>query len=470
MAAQPANAAPIPPEITDKSPSTAQSILKALSAPFRALASLWERDLANWPVEGMTAHDLRSLEKRLENAANYELGRRIPLTLLLLVVIPAVWLVVWYFFGEFIYERLLHLLYGPSPLPAQIPFLTALAIFYALMFLGGLSIYYFKFMVPLRVTRLLLRQALQDEEEALEATLAEDYRIDRRADRLRSLSSRVLLDNEVRGAKAQEHLRQVDDILAKAKNPSITPPQSTTLVLKDAEYHLAVVDELILREQNELRGQRLWQYGSMLAVVIYIIVLIVAALAVRNLDQAAQTNQLFNAVTGSSATFESQFNTVIILGVPLSVLVWGAGGSLAAILYRFYKTPQSERVQWGYEFRWLLARPLIGIIMAAVAYVALFAGVFVLEGAATGMETAAGVRRPELFYVVAFLAGFSDKFYEGIIELLTSRVGSPKTETANGTNPAPATTTVTTPAVEAGTTTTTAAATNPVKDPYSPTK
>ncbi len=458
MAAQPANAAPIQPETIDKSPSTAQSILRVLSAPFRALASLWERDLANWPVEGMTAQELRGLEKRLENAANYELGRRIPLILLLLVVIPAVWLVIWYFFGEFIYERLLHLLYGPSPLPAQIPFLTALAIFYALMFLGALSIYYFKFMVPLRVTRQLLRQVQQTEEEEAEGKLEESQRIDRRADRLRSLSSRVLLDNEVRGAKAQEHLRQVDDILEKAKNPSIIPTQSATLVLKDAEYHLAVVDELILRELNELRGQRLWQYGSMLAVVIYIIVLIAAALAVRALDQAAQTNQLFNAATGSSATFESQFNTVIILGVPFSVLVWGAGGSLAAILYRFYKTPQDERVKWGYEFRWLLARPLIGIIMAAVAYVALFAGVFVLEGAATGMETAAGVRRPELFYVVAFLAGFSDKFYEGIIELLTSRVGSPKTETA--------TMTVTNPAGVAGMT----PAADPVKDPYSPTK
>lgn len=458
MAAQPANAAPIQPETIDKSPSTAQSILRVLSAPFRALASLWERDLANWPVEGMTAQELRGLEKRLENAANYELGRRIPLILLLLVVIPAVWLVIWYFFGEFIYEQLLHLLYGPSPLPAQIPFLTALAIFYALMFLGALSIYYFKFMVPLRVTRQLLRQVQQTEEEEAEGKLEESQRIDRRADRLRSLSSRVLLDNEVRGAKAQEHLRQVDDILEKAKNPSIIPTQSATLVLKDAEYHLAVVDELILRELNELRGQRLWQYGSMLAVVIYIIVLIAAALAVRALDQAAQTNQLFNAATGSSATFESQFNTVIILGVPLSVLVWGAGGSLAAILYRFYKTPQDERVKWGYEFRWLLARPLIGIIMAAVAYVALFAGVFVLEGAVTGMETAAGVRRPELFYVVAFLAGFSDKFYEGIIELLTSRVGSPKTETV--------TMTVTNPAGVAGMT----PAADPVKDPYSPTK
>lgn len=469
MAAQPANADPFQSDpVTDKSPSTAQSILKVLSAPFRALASLWERDLANWPVEGMTARDLRNLEKRLENAANYELGRRIPLTLLLLVVIPAVWLGIWYFFGKFIYDLLW--VFGPDRTDPSILFWTFLVILYALMFLGGLSIYYFKFMVPLRVTRQLLRQALQDEEEALARDMPPVDYIDRRADRLRSLSSRVLLDNADRAAKAQEHLRQVDDILAKAKNPSITPPQSTTLVLKDAEYHLAVVDELILREENELRGQRLWQYGSMLAVVIYIIVLMAAALAVRNLDQAAQANQLFNAATGGSAAFESQFNTVIILGVPLSVLVWGAGGSLAAILYRFYKTPQTERVQWGYEFRWLLARPLIGIIMAAVAYVALFAGVFVLEGAATGMETAAGVQRPELFYVIAFLAGFSDKFYEGIIELLTSRVASPKTETANGTNTTTTTTTtVTNPVVETGTTTPTTV-TNPVKDPYSPTK
>lgn len=463
MAAQPANAAPIQSETIDKSPSTAQSILKVLSAPFRALASLWERDLNNWPVEGMTAHDLRNLEKRLENAANYELGRRIPLTLLLLVVIPAVWLGIWYFLARFIYDLLW--VFGPNRTDPSILFWTFLVIFYVLMFLGGLSIYYFKFMVPLRVTRQLLRQALQDEDEAVDATLAEDYRIDRRADRLRSLSSRVLLDNEVRGAKAQENLRKVDDILEQLK--STAPPPDSTLSLKDAEYHLAVVDELIFREQNELRGQRLWQYGSMLAVVLYIIVLIAAALAVRALDQAAQANQLFNTATGGSAAFESQFNTVIILGVPLSVLVWGAGGSLAAILYRFYKTPQGERVQWSYEFRWLLARPLIGIIMAAVAYVALFAGVFVLEGAATGMETAAGVRRPELFYVIAFLAGFSDKFYEGIIELLTSRVASPKTETADATN---TTTTVTNPVVEAGTMTTTTTVTNPVKDPYSPTK
>ncbi|MGB5595592.1 MAG: hypothetical protein WBM62_16370, partial [Crocosphaera sp.] len=57
-----------------------------------------------------------------------------------------------------------------------------------------------------------------------------------------------------------------------------------------------------------------------------------------------------------------------IIDIPVWVIFWGALGSLSAILYHFYT--ENKRVKFSKEFRWLIARPIIGIVMSAVAYLA----------------------------------------------------------------------------------------------------
>ncbi|MCB0194888.1 MAG: hypothetical protein KDJ65_23260 [Anaerolineae bacterium] len=106
-----------------------------------------------------------------------------------------------------------------------------------------------------------------------------------------------------------------------------------------------------------------------------------------------------------------------IIGVPLSVLVWSAIGSLAAILYRFY-TQKPKKV--SDEVKWLIARPVIGIIMGALAYVAIISGLLIF-GTTVGQEFDINNARPQTLWLVAFLGGFSDKFFETIIDNVMGR-------------------------------------------------
>lgn len=107
-----------------------------------------------------------------------------------------------------------------------------------------------------------------------------------------------------------------------------------------------------------------------------------------------------------------------ILGVPISVLLWAGIGSLAAILYRFY-TRRIGRL--GNEIKWLIARPIIGIIMGALAYLTILSGLFVFSGA-TGVNADIALAKPQLIWLLAFLGGFSDKFFETIIAGLIGRL------------------------------------------------
>lgn len=106
-----------------------------------------------------------------------------------------------------------------------------------------------------------------------------------------------------------------------------------------------------------------------------------------------------------------------VVGVPWSVVLWAAIGSLAAILYRFYTHRPSRLSE---EIRWLFARPIIGIIMGAVVYLAVMSGLFIFGGS-TVADVSLGTSRAPLWWLVAFLAGFSDKFFEMIIRAVGER-------------------------------------------------
>ena len=110
-----------------------------------------------------------------------------------------------------------------------------------------------------------------------------------------------------------------------------------------------------------------------------------------------------------------------VIGIPLTVLVWSLIGSVAAILYRFYTYQIRELGQVSLEISWLIARPLTGVIMGMVSYVIIVAGLLVFSNA-TQESSIAPVIKPQLLWAVAFLAGFSDKFFEGFIRALLSKL------------------------------------------------
>ena len=219
--------------------------------------------------------------------------------------------------------------------------------------------------------------------------------------KLSSKASQVFFGDEKRFAKAS--------VFATTAGRMLDDAQSTA-DLGIVQTHLNSLSELVSREEREQRDERRWQYVAIAIIVIYVGALVYFA----RIDFGAEKPQH-------------------LFGVPVSVLLWGAAGSLAAILYRFYT--EQGRIRFSTEFRWLIARPIIGIIMGGVVYIGLTSGLVLLTtagnnaaaagGAAAGGAAASGAAAAamhnEAFWIVAFLAGFSDKFYLGVIDLLVAR-------------------------------------------------
>lgn len=95
-----------------------------------------------------------------------------------------------------------------------------------------------------------------------------------------------------------------------------------------------------------------------------------------------------------------------MLGIPVSVIVWSALGSLANMLYKYYKGTYSNGV--GNGLRWVLARPIVGVLMGSIVYLVMVTGLL-LVGATAKPQV-------ELFWLFAFIGGFSDTIFEGVVQ------------------------------------------------------
>lgn len=207
-------------------------------------------------------------------------------------------------------------------------------------------------------------------------------------------AARVFFGDERRFDEASGWIKKAVNILDEAESAAD---------LSIVQSYVNSLNELVTREEREQKDERYWQFAAVGTMLLYVVLLIVAALStIRN----------------------QQVLGMPIFGVPLAVILWGAAGSLAAILYRFYT--EQGRIRFAAEFRWLIARPVIGIIMGAVVYLALFSGLVLLVSkggfsTGTGANVAESAGQSEVVWIIAFLAGFSDKVYLGVIDLLVAR-------------------------------------------------
>ena len=116
-----------------------------------------------------------------------------------------------------------------------------------------------------------------------------------------------------------------------------------------------------------------------------------------------------------------------IMGIPLGIGIWSFIGSFAAMLQQFY---QKSTYEFGDTLKWIIIRPVLGVLMGAVIYLA-FSNGFGID-----INTGNG----GLSYMVAFFVGLSDSFAIGIIEriqgAITSSVKSPDATDAAAAVPA----------------------------------
>ncbi len=116
-------------------------------------------------------------------------------------------------------------------------------------------------------------------------------------------------------------------------------------------------------------------------------------------------------------------NDVIpIIQIPLPVFVWSVIGSIIAIPYRFNKSGDMELQD---PLRWVFTRPLTGMVMGILAYYILRAG-FITIAAETQNSInsdSANFGLMLIYWLVAFIGGFSDRFADGFLKVLIGRFG-----------------------------------------------
>lgn len=108
--------------------------------------------------------------------------------------------------------------------------------------------------------------------------------------------------------------------------------------------------------------------------------------------------------------------SIPILKIPLSVLLWSAIGSIASMLYRFNKASDAELQD---PLRYLISRPLFGVLMGTLVYLAVKVGFLTAVSGNQEISLASN----ELVWLISFLVGFSDRFSDEILKSLIGRLG-----------------------------------------------
>ena len=341
-------------------------------------------------------HNLGRMRDELQVRINERLGYRSRILAWWLPVLLGVMVLL--LFASALVSR-----YMPHPFNNFPSFLTT----WTLTLIIAFPVYYYWLAGPIRAAKNELRR-LEGEILNKQLTTFRGRRLffQEELRRLTNASAKVFFEEENRYEQAAKWRQMAGDALEKK-----------VVDLNEVQFSLNSLNEIILLEKKEKWEQRVWEYIAVFIMLVYVVGLVTAV----SLMDAARSNE-----------------PTPIFGIPLSIIMWGAAGSLAAILYRFYT--EKGRIKLAREVRWLIARPIIGIIMGAVVYLALISGL-ILVGAspntANTMTVAGPVGRLEVYWVVAFLAGFSDKFYIGIIELLVAKTVNKRDEPENQTPDAP---------------------------------
>lgn len=105
--------------------------------------------------------------------------------------------------------------------------------------------------------------------------------------------------------------------------------------------------------------------------------------------------------------------------IPKAVITYAAWGSLSSVLLRFYTEPEKKFVN---EIRRLIARPILGVILGVATYLAFTQGLLIVSNISfKGIGIDSG-NPSNILYLIAFLAGFSERWTNALITFLLSKL------------------------------------------------
>ena len=97
-----------------------------------------------------------------------------------------------------------------------------------------------------------------------------------------------------------------------------------------------------------------------------------------------------------------------IMYVPVPILVWALVAGMVSVLYQLaFRKRQTSRF-----YTWLIAKPVVGMVMGAIVYFLAVSGELALNGKAE-------IQNIEFLNVLAFLGGFSDRYSIDLLDRIT---------------------------------------------------
>jgi hypothetical protein len=118
--------------------------------------------------------------------------------------------------------------------------------------------------------------------------------------------------------------------------------------------------------------------------------------------------------------------SIPVISLPISVVVWSFVGGVAAMLQAFVGTKNNKKKEVNYE--WLFWRPVVGVIMGSVLYLAVSAGLAILGNTDLSVSNP---RNNYILWALAFLGGFSDKFAILVFDNIVRTFSKSSTETSS---------------------------------------
>ena len=183
------------------------------------------------------------------------------------------------------------------------------------------------------------------------------------------------------------------------------PFLGTIGIMIELEQRKYAVEELVHKDQNRRR----WTVAF---VISYIAVILATAIlgGIRWQDTLVVGN----------VPLSSQ--RLPLLGIPWPVIVWSLVGSFAAMIYRFNRRPIYD---FGDAVKWMLTRPVQGVVLGSAFYLVLISGLFLMTGPQGGQLNSAN-SASDVVLVLCFLVGFSDRFADAVFNAIVERYSRPQ--------------------------------------------
>lgn len=209
--------------------------------------------------------------------------------------------------------------------------------------------------------------------------------------------------------EAEMHLGVVRAVILRLDQEQLNDPNLDVLgdqavvsinIFKEIEQRKAIVERLVTSDQD----RRSW---TVIVVVTYI-ACIVVGMGLLYVNYGPQLE------LGTQPLSELKLP---VFGIPWPVALWSFIGSIAAMIYRFNKNPIYN---FGNAIKWLLTRPVQGVVLGSTFYLVLVSGLFLLTGRDT-TDSSGAIKVDEVILVLSFLVGFSDRFADAVFNTLVDR-------------------------------------------------